>query len=120
MGRDSAARAGRPRRKRPGGGLRIGEREFPLVRAAMWVGLMALSALALVWPHLEMVKLGYELTRLETERDRLIQERRVLRVEEASLRQLDRVEAIARTKLNMVFPAPDQVVYVKVPPGNWR
>lgn len=101
-------------------GSRSGEKEFPLVRAAMWVGLMALSALALVWPHLEMVKLGYELTRLDAERDRLVQERRVLRVEEASLRQLDRVEAIARTKLNMVFPAPDQVVYLKVPPGNWR
>ena len=52
-------------------GSRSGEKEFPLVRAAMWVGLMALSALALVWPHLEMVKLGYELTRLDAERDRL-------------------------------------------------
>lgn len=120
MSRGPAAGGGRPRRERPRGGSRNGEKEFPLVRAAMWMGLMALSALALVWPHLEMVKLGYELTRLEAERDRLIQERRVLRVEEASLRQLDRIEAIARTRLNMVFPASDQVVFVKVPPGNWR
>lgn len=116
MARRPAAKAHRLRRGRPG----REEKEFPLVRAAMWVGLMALSALALVWPHLEIVKLGYELTRLEAERDRLVQERRVLRVEEASLRQLDRVEAIARTKLNMVFPAPGQIVYVKAPPGSWR
>ncbi|MBI3127491.1 MAG: cell division protein FtsL [Candidatus Tectomicrobia bacterium] len=115
-----AAAAGRLRRERRGGLSRAADKEFPLVPAALWLGMLALSALALVWPHLEMVKLGYELTRLEAERDRLIQEGRVLRVEEASLRQLDRIESIARAKLSMVFPVPEQIVYVKVPPGNWR
>ena len=113
-----SARAGRIWRGQSWG--RGKDREIPLVRAALWAGLIALSALALVWPHLEMVKLGYELTRLEAERDRLIQERRVLRVEVAALRQLDRVESIARGKLGMEFPGPDQIVYVKVPPGDRR
>jgi len=67
-----------------------------------------------------MVKIGYERGRLEAGRDRLAQERRVLRVEAAALRQLDRIEAIARGKLGMVFPRPEQVIYVKVPPGDRR
>ncbi len=105
------ARKGRRRGPQP---------DLPLWRAAACVGLIALSALALVWPHLEMVKIGYERGRLEAGRDRLAQERRVLRVEAAALRQLDRIEAIARGKLGMVFPRPEQVIYVKVPPGDRR
>lgn len=81
----------------------------------MIIGSLAVSALALAWPHLEMVEIGYEVARLKKERDVMAQERRVLRVEIAALRQLDRVETIARKKLGMVFPRPDQVVYVMVP-----
>ncbi|HJP12772.1 MAG TPA: cell division protein FtsL [Nitrospinota bacterium] len=62
-----------------------------------------------------MVRIGYEAARLTAERNALSQERRVLRVEAAALRQLDRIEAIARNKLGMVFPDKDQVVYVMVP-----
>ena len=87
--------------------------EIPVSRAAFCIGALAVSALALAWPHLEMVRIGYEAARLE--RNALSQERRVLRVEAAALRQLDRIEAIARNKLGMVFPDKDQVVYVMVP-----
>ena len=81
----------------------------------MIVGSLAVSALALAWPHLEMVEIGYEVARLKNERDVMAQERRVLRGEIAALRQLDRVETIARNKLGMVFPRPNQIVYVMVP-----
>ncbi len=110
-GKRMGTRRGRRKQKKE-------EAEFPLLKAAGCIGLIALSALALVWPHLEMVKIGYELARLEAERNRLAQERRVLRVEAAALRQLDRIEAIARGKLKMVFPRPDQVIYVRVRPGS--
>ncbi|MAE06658.1 MAG: cell division protein FtsL [Nitrospinota bacterium] len=89
--------------------------EIPVSRAAFCIGALAVSALALAWPHLEMVRIGYEAARLTAERNALSQERRVLRVEAAALRQLDRIEAIARNKLGMVFPDKDQVVYVMVP-----
>jgi cell division protein FtsL len=109
------------------GGRRTGTRKRPkpksetklsISRAAVCIVVIAASALALVWPHLEMVKIGYEVARLEKEWDVLTQERRVLRVEIAALRQLDRIEMIARSKLGMVFPGPDQIVYVKVPPKD--
>ena len=89
--------------------------QIPVSRAAIIIGSLAVSALALAWPHLEMVEIGYEVARLKNERDVMAQERRVLRVEIAALRQLDRVETIARKKLGMVFPRPDQIVYVMVP-----
>ncbi|MFC1490997.1 cell division protein FtsL [Nitrospinota bacterium] len=91
------------------------ELEFPISRAAACISLVAVSALALAWPHLEMVRIGYEVALLKAERDVLAEERRVLRVEIAALRQLDRIEAIARRKLGMIFPRPDQIVYVTVP-----
>ncbi|MBT3350766.1 MAG: septum formation initiator family protein [Nitrospinaceae bacterium] len=91
------------------------EFQIPVSRVAMIVGSLAVSALALAWPHLEMVEIGYEVARLKNERDVMAQERRVLRVEIAALRQLDRVETIARNKLGMVFPRPNQIVYVMVP-----
>jgi cell division protein FtsL len=91
------------------------EFDFPLFRAAIYIAVVTASAIALAWPHLEMVRIGYEVARLQAERNILAQERRVLRVEIGSLRQLDRIESIARSKLGMVFPRPDQIVYVMVP-----
>lgn len=90
------------------------ENKHLISRVAIFTSIFLVSALALVWPHLEMVKIGYEVARLKKERGVLAQESRVLRVEIASLRQLDRIEKIARKKLGMIFPGPDQIVYVMV------
>ena len=90
----------------------------PLLRAGVCVVCIAFSAAALVWPHLEMVKIGYHLGRLERQKEMLLQERRVLRIEVAQHRQLKRIELIARKKMKMVFPAPGQIVYVKVGGGR--
>lgn len=86
--------------------------------AAGCILLVAVSALFVVWPHLEIVKLGYRVTRLEAERARLREAQRILRVEAATLRQLGRIESISRKRLGMVFPRPEQVVYVKIIPGG--
>ena len=92
--------------------------DVSLPRVGLCITLIACSAAALVWPHLEMVRIGYDLARLERQREKLLQERRVLRIEIAALRQLDRIESIARQKMNMVFPGPGQIVYVKASSGN--
>ncbi len=89
-----------------------------LSRVGACIVLIACSAAAVVWPHLEMVRIGYDLASLERERARLLQERRVLRIEAATLRQLDRVESMARREMKMVFPKPGQVVYVRLGPGG--
>ena len=89
-----------------------------LLKAGLCITFIACSAAALVWPHLEMVKIGYTLAQLERQRGKLLQHRRVLRIEVAALRQLDRIESIARKKMEMVFPEPGQIVYVKAGPGS--
>lgn len=92
--------------------------DVSLLKAGLCITFIACSAAALVWPHLEMVKIGYRLAHLERQRAKLLQDRRVLRIEVAALRQLDRVESIARKKMEMVFPEPGQIVYVMVGPGR--
>lgn len=89
-----------------------------LLKAGLCITFIACSAAALVWPHLEMVKIGYNLAQLERQREKLLQDRRVLRIEVAALRQLDRIESIARKKMEMVFPQPGQIVYVNIGPGS--
>ena len=89
-----------------------------LLKAGLCITFIACSAAALVWPHLEIVKIGYRLANLERQREKLLQDRRVLGIELAALRQLDRIESIARKKMEMVFPEPGQIVYVKVGPGS--
>ena len=89
-----------------------------LIKVGLCITLIACSAAALVWPHLEMVKFGYRLAQLEGQREKHLQVRRELRIEAAALRQLDRIESIARKKLGMVFPAAGQIVYVQTGPGS--
>lgn len=111
----------RPRRKRrgtPASGKAEAAPRVSLPRAGVCIACIACGAAALVWPHLEMVKVGYERARLEREKAKLLQERRVLRIEAATLRQLDRIERIARKKMRMVFPEPGQIVYVRAGRGN--
>ncbi|MFQ5895841.1 MAG: cell division protein FtsL, partial [Nitrospinota bacterium] len=92
------------KRQRRGGGL-----GGPLALAA----LVGASALLLLWPHLRLLQVGYEFQRLRAGREALARENRLLRVEASTLRQMPRIEAIARKRLGMVFPEPGQVVLVR-------
>ena len=56
-----------------------------------------------------------EAQQLDRERERLVEENRKLRLEKASLEELQRVEAIARRELGLVPPPPEQVVVVEQP-----
>jgi cell division protein FtsL len=67
------------------------------------------------WPHLERRQAGMEAQQLDRERERLVEENRKLRLEKASLEELQRVEAIARRELGLVPPPPEQVVIVEQP-----
>ncbi|MGB5698083.1 MAG: cell division protein FtsL [Polyangiales bacterium] len=61
----------------------------------------------------ETVRLGYEVSE---ERDRqleLLQDRRLLSIEAATLRQSGRIETIARGSLGMEVPKPTRIVTMK-------
>jgi cell division protein FtsL len=86
--------------------------------------LWALSLLAVIivggavlyaWPHLQLRQAGRETVEMAQTRDRLLEENRKLRLEKAALEDLGRVEAIATRDLDLVYPAPEQVVVVMAP-----
>ena len=60
----------------------------------------------------ETVRLGYEVGEARREQRRLIEARRLLAIEAATLRQASRIEAVARGTLEMDVPAPERVVPV--------
>ncbi len=63
--------------------------------------------------NLQTIELGYQIGRLEKQRDRLIERRRKLLIEKAQASSLVRVEGIARGPLGLVAPRPEQVVLVR-------
>lgn len=75
------------------------------------VGALGLYA----WPHLELREVGSATARLARERDRLREENRKLRLEKATLENLQRVEAIATRQLGLGEPSPQRTVVVERP-----
>ena len=74
--------------------------------------LMMLAALALVWPNVRKVKLSYDYQALEAEREELLSENHLLRLEKESLQSLYRVQALAKDAVGMIEPKKEQVVTI--------
>ncbi len=79
--------------------------------------LMAMSLLlAFVWERVDMVRLGYRIERLKSDKVRLERERDELRVKVSSLTSPARIAKVATEKLGMAPPRQDQVVVVRLEP----
>lgn len=74
--------------------------------------ILIIGVLFYIWPYIHILNINYEFERLLKEKTKLIQNNKVLRIELASLRSLDRVENIAITRLGLIFPEEGQIVYV--------
>ena len=71
------------------------------------------AALAHVWVRLQMVRLGYQISQ-ETEREKRLQQlHRKLQIERALLRNPERLERLARERLNLIMPDPDIIRVLK-------
>ena len=73
---------------------------------------MMLAALALVWPNVRKVKLSYDYQALESEREKLLSENHLLRLEKESLQSLYRIQALAKDVVGMIEPKQEQVVTI--------
>lgn len=62
--------------------------------------------------RVEGTRMGYELSRLQSEQNELLREQQALRLELATRRAPHHVEAEARGRLGMVDPSPDRIVRV--------
>lgn len=74
--------------------------------------LMMLAALALVWPNVKKVKLSYDYQALATEREELLNENHLLRLERESLQSLYRVQELAKNEVGMIEPKKGQITTI--------
>jgi cell division protein FtsL len=85
---------------------------FILVSFALIFALMAV-ALVYVWSHTHMTELEYHVAREISIREKLLDDQRKLKVEQATLKSSQRIEAIAKDKLGMSYPEREQVIILK-------
>ena len=75
----------------------------------------ALMAVTLfyVWSHIQMTELEYQVAREISIKEKLLDDQRKLKVEQATLKSPQRIEAIAKGKLGMTYPDRDQIIILK-------
>lgn len=93
---------------------RIVRMDDPRRRREMHTFTIALSILCLLvlsytWQHFKSIEYGYKIAELKSQRDSLLEVNRVLRLEEASLRDPERIDMLAR-RMGLASPQPGQVI----------
>jgi cell division protein FtsL len=82
------------------------------VAILLCTAMLLLGILFYLWPQMRLVNLGYRQGTLQAQRRRVLQRQQELQVEHATLRQLSRIEEIARRRLGMQPPQMSQIIYV--------
>ncbi|MFH1238758.1 MAG: cell division protein FtsL [bacterium] len=70
-----------------------------------------------VWQHIQVIKVGYRINKLQAQLEELKNKNRYLRVQANQLKSLDRIEKIAIEELKMVKPNRNDKVIM---PGDNR
>lgn len=71
------------------------------------------------WQHFRAIEYGYRVEAQKTERDRLAELNRALKLEEASLRDPGRIDPLAQ-QMGLKAPEPGQVVRLETDEGGGR
>jgi len=83
-------------------------RDYVVVTALATMLLLGLFAYG--WQHYRWIQYGYRIEEAQKKKEQLVEAGRMLRLERATLRKPQRIDAIARRDLGMVVPAPGQLV----------
>jgi|GEM_PF-2216275 cell division protein FtsL len=78
-------------------------------------GVITPAAIAHVWTHLQVLDYGYRLSKATRQHHRLTERQKQLEVEIALLRDPQRIAKLARQKLNLRAPQPEQMRRIIVP-----
>ena len=89
-------------------------RMFSLSVAAVFVLLMFYT-----WQHFRSIEYGYRIEAQKSERDRLAEVNRELKLQEASLRDPGRIDPLAR-QMGFTAPQPQQVILLDADDGGGR
>ncbi|HXW13713.1 MAG TPA: cell division protein FtsL, partial [Terriglobia bacterium] len=74
--------------------------------------LVFLFVLLFAWQHFQCVRYGYQVEQLKAEYATLEEQYHELRLVQAALADPERIDTLARTRLGMVSPSPQQVIRV--------
>ena len=72
------------------------QKTVSIFRYFLWIIPFILLGIFYVWQHIEVVRSGYCINKLKSERTRLVEENHILQMNAASLRSPQRIEAIAK------------------------
>ncbi len=64
-----------------------------------------------IWHQAALINLGYQTSQLEEKISQLEEEIKGLEIRKASLLSLEKVERVAREKLGLAEPRPEQIIY---------
>jgi cell division protein FtsL len=81
-------------------------RQFGIALASLFLLVMTFA-----WQHFKAIEYGYKIESLRVQRDGLTEMNRALRLEEASLRDPERIDTLAR-KLGLQSPQAGQVMHM--------
>jgi cell division protein FtsB len=79
----------------------------------IWICLMALflgELLLYTWCRVQCVRVGYAISAQHNIQQRLLMRRNRLKIELAHLKSPERIESIARRKMGLTAPRPEQVI----------
>ena len=84
-----------------------------VVAVTLFVTSLVVSVLLIqVWHRVQVFELGYQMTELTKERQRLLEEQERLRIEAVVITTTERLDKVAREDLGLRPIAPQQVVHV--------
>src|SRR5215468_2910794 len=76
------------------------------------LGVLFLFTMIYAWQHLSSIEYGYKIEAQKIERDALLEQNRGLRLQEASLRDPERIEQLA-ARMGLVAPQAGQVMHLE-------
>jgi len=80
---------------------------------ALVVFITASVMFAYVWSRLTYMDLGYEISRLNEQRDASLERNKRLRVELGELKSPERIERIATGEFGLIYPTGERIVHIK-------
>ncbi len=88
------------------------KRSREMTHFACALAVLFLLVMVYAWQHFSAIEYGYRIEAMRSQRDALVETNRALRLEEASLKDPQRIDMLAR-ELGLQSPAAGQVIRVE-------
>jgi cell division protein FtsL len=88
------------------------KRSREMTQFACALGLLFLLVMIYAWQHFSAIEYGYRIEAIKSQRESMVETNRALRLEEASLRDPQRIDMLAR-EMGLQTPKAGQVVRIE-------